>query len=129
MKGWHFIAIFIAKFFQKVEISKPFAKILKDIRKILGKRQKNSRENSNSRKKLKTQGNKNSMSRRIAPLLTSQVMLKKKPALASKTFPLRGKQIEIPPDEQGFFYCHNDLELLVHYRCNYFEHFILGKKI
>ena len=49
-------------------------------------------------------------------------------SLASKTFPLRGKQIEIPPDEQGFFYCHNDLELLVHYRCNYFEHFILGKK-
>ena len=54
------------------------------------KKPKNSRENSklkkknsklkkktqNSRKKLKAQG-KNSMSRRIAPLLTSQVMLKK----------------------------------------------------
>ena len=59
-----------------MEIRKPFAKILKDIRKKLGKSQKNSKENSKLKKKLKTQG-KNSMSRRIAPLLTSQVMLKK----------------------------------------------------
>ena len=59
-----------------MEIRKPFAKILKDIRKKLGKSQKTQEKTQNSRKKLKTQG-KNSMSRRIAPLLTSQVMLKK----------------------------------------------------
>ena len=40
------------------------------------KTQKLKEKTQNSRKKLKTQG-KNSMSRRIAPLLTSQVMLKK----------------------------------------------------
>ena len=65
-----------------MEIRKPFAKILKDIRKKLGKSQKTQEKTQNSRKKLKTQG-KNSMSRRIAPLLTSQVMLKKKPELAA----------------------------------------------
>ena len=63
-------------FFQKVKIREPFAKILKDIRKKLGKSKKTQEKTQNSRKKLKTQG-KNSMSRRIAPLLTSQVMLKK----------------------------------------------------
>ena len=59
LKGGTFYAIFIAKFFQKVEVRKPFAKNLKDIRKKLGKCRKNSRKNSklkgktqNSRKKL-----------------------------------------------------------------------------
>ena len=56
-----------------MEIRKPFAKILKDIRKKLGKSQKKSRENSklkkktqNSRKNSITRG-KNSRSRQIFP--------------------------------------------------------------
>ena len=65
-----------------MEIRKPFAKILKDIRKKLGKSQKKlKRKLKTQEKKLKTQGQK-SISRRIAPLLTSQVMLKK--ALANE---------------------------------------------
>ena len=90
LKGGTFYAIFIAKFFQKVEVRKPFAKNLKDIRKKLGKCRKNSRKNSklkgktqNSRKKLNVSEDLSS------PTLPSDV--KKKP------------DVSINPNSRGSF--------------------------
>ena len=63
-----------------MEIRKPFAKILKDIRKKLGKSQKNSRENSKLKKKTQNSRKKLNVSEDCpSPDLPSGV--KKKPAL------------------------------------------------
>ena len=66
-----------------MEIRKPFAKILKDIRKKLGKSQKNSRENSKLKKKTQNSRKKLNVSEDCpSPDLPSDV--KKKPVLISR---------------------------------------------